>query len=119
MPPHGQKQKRTEDKRSPEEIALEAARNSQYNILTPMYKAEHVRFRNPLTSLDKLYSVKDPAFYEVFYEFSKKGLEQKLFDEIKSFVSIDPEWENILKTLEGYFKVKDLPNETVENDSQA
>lgn len=119
MPPHGQKQKRVEDKRSPEEISLEAAKNSPYNIFTPMHKAQHIRFRNPLTSLDKLYSVEDPAFYEVFYDFSKKGLEERLFNEIKSFISIDPAWENVLKSLEGYFKVKDLPNEAVKSDSQA
>lgn len=106
MAPHGQKQKRLEDKRSPEEIALESAKNSPYNMLTPMINAEHIRFRNPITSLDKIYKVQDPQFYEVFYEFSQKGLEERLFSELNSFVQIDSSWKNVTDALTEYFKIK-------------
>lgn len=107
MPPHGQKQKRAEDKRSPQEIAIESAKNSIYNVCTPMYKAEHIRMRNPITALDKVYSVKDPVFFEAFYELSNMGLEDKLMSEIQSFITdIDPNWQPVYDTLLGYIKVK-------------
>ena len=114
MPPHGQKQKRVEDKRSAEEIAIESAKNSSYNILTPMFNAQHLRVRNPITSLDKLYDVNKPNFFEDFYELSQKGLEERLFAELNTFAKdIDPNWSNVIQSLNGYFKVKnsDAANE--------
>lgn len=111
MPPHGQKQKRAEDKRSAEEIAIESARNSVYNICTPMYKAQHIRMRNPITSLDKLYSVSDPLFFEDFYHLATLGLEEKLMSEIEYFTAnIDPDWQAVYQSLKGYFKVKQSDN---------
>jgi len=108
MPPFGQKQKRQEDKRSAEEIAIESAKNSIYNVCTPMYKAEHIRMHNPITGLDKQFSVNDPAFFDYFYDLSQKGLKDKLFSEIKSFsTDIDSAWENVYSALIGYFTIKD------------
>jgi hypothetical protein len=107
MPPHGQKQKRAEDKRSSDEIAIESAKNSIYNVCTPMYKAEHIRMRNPITALDKVYSVKDPVFFEAFYELANMGLEDKLMSEIQSFITdIDSNWQPVYDTLLGYIKAK-------------
>jgi hypothetical protein len=112
MPPHGQKQKRTEDKRSSDEIAIESAKNSIYNVCTPMYKAEHIRMRNPITALDKVYSVKDPSFFEAFYELANMGLEEKLMSEIEYFAaSIDPDWQSVYSTLSGYIKAKKTATE--------
>jgi hypothetical protein len=112
MPPHGQKQKRTEDKRSSDEIAVESAKNSIYNVCTPMYKAEHIRMRNPITALDKVYSVKDPIFFEAFYELANMGLEDKLMSEIQSFITdIDSNWQPVYDTLSGYIKAKKTATE--------
>lgn len=109
MSPHGQKQKRVEDKRSAEEIAIESAKNSPYNILTPMLNAAHIRVRNPITSLDKLYDVNKPEFFEDFYDLSQKGLQERLFSELNSFaLNIDSNWSNVIQSLDGYFKVKQL-----------
>ena len=109
MPPLGRKQKRVEDKRSPQEIAIDSAKTSTYNICTPMYKAEHIRVRNPITGLDKLYSVTDPAFFEAIYEMAQWGLQDKLMLEIETFiVTIDPDWQAVYSALEGYFKAKQL-----------
>ncbi len=109
MPPFGNKQKRVEDKRSAEEIAIDSAKTSMYNLCTPMYKAEHIRMRNPITGLDKLYSVTDPAFFDAFYELAQLGLKEKLMFEIETFiVKIDPDWQSVYASLEGYFKAKQL-----------
>lgn len=112
MPPFNNKQKRAEDKRSLDEIAIDSARTSTYNLCTPMYKAENIRLRNPLTGLDKLYSVTDPAFYQAFYDLSQLGLKDKLMLEIETFTtSIDSDWQSVYSALQGYFKSKELQNE--------
>lgn len=114
MPPFGNKQKRAEDKRSSNEIAVDSAKTSTYNMCTPMYKAEHIRLRNPITGLDKLYSVTDPAFYEAFYELSQLGLQDKLMLEIETFTaSIDPDWQPVYDSLQGYLKAKEKENQNV------
>jgi len=111
MPPFNNKQKRTEDKRSLDEIAIDSAKTSNYNLCTPMYKAENIRLRNPLTGLDKLYSVSDPAFYEAFYELSQLGLKDKLMLEIETFTAnIDPDWQAVYSALQNYFASKDVHN---------
>lgn len=112
MPPFGNKQKRAEDKRSAEEIAIDSARTSTYNLCTPMYKAEHIRLRNPITGLDKLYSVTDTAFYQAFYELSQLGLKDKLMLEIETFAkSIDPDWQSVYVALKIYLKSKERESE--------
>lgn len=117
MPPLGRKQKRTEDKRPPNEIAIDSVKTSVYNICTPMYKAEHIRMRNPITGSDKLYSVTDPAFYEAFYEFSQLGLKDKLMHEIKTFIAnIDPDWQSVYASLENYFESKQNDNVLPDDD---
>jgi hypothetical protein len=37
------------DTRSAEEIAIQSAITSHYNILVPGYKAQNIRIKNPLT----------------------------------------------------------------------
>ena len=118
MPPFNNKQKRIEDKRSSNEIAIDSAKTSTYNMCTPMYKAEHIRLRNPITGLDKLYSVTDPAFYEAFYELSQLGLKKKLFDELESFIAnIDPDWQSVYADIVQYFEGMDASNEESQDSS--
>ena len=113
MPPFSNKQKRVEDKRSSQEIAIDSAKTSMYNLCTPMYKAEHIRVRNPITGFDKLYSVTDPAFFEAIYELAQLGLQDKLMSEIETFiVTIDPDWQAVYSALEGYFKAKKIEIES-------
>lgn len=107
MAPQGKKQKRAEDKRDPEIIAIESAKNSTYNICTPMFAAKHIRIHHPVTCLDTLYGVNDSSFYDVFYDLCSKGLSDKLFDELKYFADrIHPEWQNIHNSLREYVDSK-------------
>lgn len=109
MAPQGKKQKRAEDKRDPEIIAIESAKNSTYNICTPMYAAKHIRVHHPVTCLDNLYDVNDPVFHEVFIDLCSKGLAEKLFAEIKSFADkIDPVWNHTYDLLQA--KQKEISN---------
>ena len=104
--------KQIKDTRSPEEIAIQSAMTSHYNIRTPMYKAEKIRIKNPLTTLDHLFSVNDPEFYNMFYELAQLGLKDKLMLEIETFAAnIDPDWQAVYSALEGYFKAKESSNE--------
>jgi hypothetical protein len=67
MPPlKNQNKVAVKDNRTPDEIAIQSAITSHYNILTPMYKAENIRIKNPLTTLDHLFYVNDPEFYNMF-----------------------------------------------------
>ncbi|MBM3909880.1 MAG: hypothetical protein FJ352_03845, partial [Firmicutes bacterium] len=77
-PMPGRKQKRAEEQRTPSQVAIDSAKTSSYNLCTPMYEAQHIRLRNPVTGLDKLYSVTDPAFFNAFYELAQLGLQEKL-----------------------------------------
>jgi hypothetical protein len=104
--------KQLKDNRSPEEIAIQSAMTSHYTILIPGYKAQHVRIKNPLTGKDPLFSVEDPAFFEMFYELSQKGLKDKMMREIEIFAAnVDPYWGAVYSALEGYFKAKESSNE--------
>jgi len=104
--------KQLKDNRSPEEIAIQSAMTSHYTILIPGYKAQHVRIKNPLTGKDPLFSVEDPAFFEMFYELSQKGLKDKMMREIETFAAnVDPYWGAVYSALEGYFKAKESSNE--------
>ena len=100
------------DKRTPDEIAIQSAITSHYNILTPMYKAQNIRIKNPLTTRDHLFSVNDPEFYDMFYDLSQLGLKDKMMLEIETFAAnIDPDWQAVYSTLEGYFKSKESSDE--------
>jgi len=106
------------DKRTPNEIAIQSAITSQYTILTPMYKAQNIRITSPLTKLDHLFSVKDPKFFEMFYELSQLGLKDKLFDELETFiVKIDPDWQSVYSDLVQYFESMDSSNEASQDSS--
>ena len=110
MPPVKQPVK---DTRTPEEIAIQSAMTSHYTILIPGYKAQHIRIKNPLTGKDPLFNVEDPAFFEMFYELSQKGLKNKLMKEIETFAAtIDPYWGAVYSALEGYFKGKEIGSDS-------
>jgi hypothetical protein len=100
--------KQVKDTRSPEEIAIQSAMTSHYTVLIPGYKAQNIRIKNPLTGKDPLFSVEDPAFFEMFYDLAQKGLKDKMMKEVETFiVSYDPDWQAVYSSLEGYFKAKD------------
>jgi hypothetical protein len=104
--------KQIKDTRSAEEIAIQSAMTSHYTVLIPGYKAQHIRIKNPLTGKDPLFSVEDPAFFEMFYELAQKGLKDKMMREIETFAAnIDPDWQAVYSCLEGYFKAKESSNE--------
>lgn len=109
MPPLKQKYKaETKDTRSPEEIAIQSASHSHYHLMIPMYNAEHVTIKNPVTKRDHHFPTNDPRFYEMFYDLSKKGLHEKLMSDLFYFAeNYDPSWTKVIESLNGYFKVKD------------
>jgi len=109
MPPIKQPVK---DTRTTQEIAIQSAATSHYTILIPGYKAQNIRIKNPLTGKDPLFSVEDPAFFEMFYELSQKGLKEKMMREIETFAAnVDPDWQAVYSALEGYFKAKESSND--------
>ena len=119
MPPLKKQNKITvKDIRTPEEIAIQSAMTSRYNLLTPMYKAQNIRINNPLTTKDHLFDVKDSAFFEMFYELSQLGLKKKLFDELESFIAnIDPDWQSVYADIVQYFEGMDASNEESQDSS--
>ena len=117
MPPFKQP---TKDTRSPEEIAIQSAITSHYNTLIPGYKAQHVRIKNPLTGKDPLFNVEDPKFFELFYDLAQKGLKDKMMQEIETFAAtIDPDWQAVYSSLQGYFKAKETSDDASQVASQA
>jgi len=109
MPPFNKKQKKVEDLRSPTQIAIDSARTSGYNLCTPMRNAEYIRLRNPVTRLDKVYSVSDPSFLKDFRDLAELNLRNKLMSEIQSFAqNIDPRWSNVYANLERYLKADEV-----------
>lgn len=119
MPPlKNQNKVAVKDNRTPEEIAIQSAITSHYNILTPMYKAQNIRITSPLTKKDHLFSVTDTKFFEMFYELSQLGLKDKLFDELETFiVKIDPDWQSVYSDMVQYFESMDGTNETSQDSS--
>lgn len=120
MPPLKKQNKiAVKDTRTTDEIAIQSAMTSRYNILTPMYKAQNIRINNPLTTKDHLFSVKDSAFFEMFYELAQLGLKEKLFDELESFIaSIDPDWQSVYADIVQYFEGMDTSSEMQDQENQ-
>lgn len=96
MPP---KKVQPKDTRTPEQIAIESAKNSHYNLMMPMTAAKHVRVRNPLTGTDPHFSTSDDSFYELLLELSSKGLHDKIESELTFFAeNYNPAWNDIKKS---------------------
>jgi hypothetical protein len=112
--------KQIKDTRSPDEIAIQSAMTSHYTVLIPGYKAQHIRIKNPLTGKDPLFSVEDPAFFELFYSLAQQGLKNKMMREIETFAAtIDPYWGAVYSALEGYFKAKETADDSSQVVSQS
>jgi len=106
-PMPGKKQKRAEEQRTPMQVAIDSAKTSSYNLCTPMYEAQHIRLRNPVTGLDQLYSSSSSIFYEAFYELVELGLKDKLMSEIDFFAkNIDSKWSDVYTNLNYYIESK-------------
>jgi len=97
------KKKTTQEQKTTEEQAFQSAANSEYNILTPMFNAEHVRIKHPFSNNDIHASTKSEKFFQVFKEFSEKGLAEKLESEMTTFGNqIDSKWHTILTEAKAY-----------------
>jgi hypothetical protein len=113
MPPLKGSQKKAvvKETRTPEEIAIQSAANSSHHIMIPMLDAAYVRLKNPLTGLDHHFSTNDPAFFNMYYDLAKKGLEAKLMKDLSYFAEhYDAKWNNVIDAVNGYFKSKELLN---------
>ena len=107
MPPL-KKHKTVKEEKTTEEQKIQSILTSSYNIFIPGYKAKYIRVRNPLTGLDPLFSVEDAAFFELFYELAKKGLEHKMMSEIEKYAfTIDPDWQQVYESLQNYLQTRD------------
>lgn len=105
MPPLKKQNKSSiQDTRTTEEIAIQSTITSSYNIFTPCYGAQNIRVKNPLTGKNSLFSVKDSAFFELFYYLAQKGLYNKMMLEVETFTAqIDPDWQPVYVALRDYF----------------
>lgn len=87
------KKKKREEAKTTSETMILAAINSPYRVCTPMWNAEHIRITDPVTRVDRNFSVTSESFVSYFLELSKLGLKDKLLSEIDYFrTSIDPAW---------------------------
>ena len=92
MPPKVQ----PKDTRTPEQIAIESTKNSNYNLLIPMADAKYVRVRNPLTGKDPHFSTTDTALYDLLADLSNKGLKEKIQSELTSFAqNYNSAWSDV------------------------
>jgi len=99
MPPKVQQK----DTRTPEQIAIESAKNSNYNIFIPMKDALYIRVKNPLTGRDPHYSTSDTAFYDLYKELSDAGLQSKLDSELSFFAqNYNSHWTQVIQNIAEY-----------------
>lgn len=95
------------DKRSSEEIAIQSAMNSNYNILVPLGEAKHAYIKNPITQKTVHLSTQSEEFFEMIMGLCEKGLTEKLREEVISFSNeIDDRWSNVLKKVDERLAVK-------------
>lgn len=97
----------TKDTRTPEEIAIQSAMHSHYNIMMPMRDAEYVRIHHPITTMDVHVSTKDPKFFSTLKELYSKGLDKKLNSEFDYFITLDPKWSIIKQQVNEYINSSD------------
>ena len=90
------------DTRTPEQIALQAAMNSRYNIMTPMKDAAYVRIHHPITTLDYHFSTNDEKFYSMMADLYSKDLKNKLESEFDYFQTLDSKWSTIKNAVNNY-----------------
>lgn len=90
MPPYKTPVK---DTRTPEEIAIQNAMNSSYNLCTPLFNAENVRITDPVTRRDSTYKVGSADLQDRLVVLVGLGLGPKLKKEFAQFESdISPKW---------------------------
>lgn len=94
------KKKQQREEKTDEQSAFIAASNSNYNTLTPMMDAEYVRFHHPHKGISIHCSTRSEQFFELFSEFSSKGLGEKMFAELERFAeTIDPKWSDVIASV--------------------
>jgi len=85
------------DKRSPEEIAIQSAMHSNYNIIIPLFNGDYVYINNPLTQKTVHLGTSSETFFEMFLGLCEKGLTEKLRGEVSSFSKeSDDKWAQVL-----------------------
>jgi len=88
------------DNRTPEEIAIQNAINSQYNLCTPLFNAENVRITDPVTRRDSTYKVGSADLQDRLITLVGIGLGPKLQKEFAQFESeISPKWAEASRQL--------------------
>lgn len=109
MPPLKQTKKTTiKETRSPEEIAIQSAINSSYHCMHPMVDAAYTRLKNPLDGNDYHFATDDPAFLEMLWQLSQKGMQEKIIKDLQYFAdNYDQKWNKVLDLVNGYFKGKE------------
>ena len=88
------KKKKREETKTTSETMILAAINSPYRVCTPLWNAEHIRMTDPITRVDRSFSVTSESFISYFIELSNLGLKDKLLSDIDSFrTTINPAWD--------------------------
>lgn len=88
------------DDRKPEEIAIQSAINSAYNVIVPMVDAKYAYIKHPILQKTLHFSTDSDGFFSTILELSQKGLREKLRSEITNFAeNIDIKWFDVLERL--------------------
>lgn len=94
------KKKNAEEQKTTEESAFLSEKNSGYNTLIPMFDAEYVKVRHPFLKVDLHMKTNSEEFINIFNEFCKKGLGEKLEKELIYFAeNYDPKWFLVLENI--------------------
>jgi len=89
------------DSRKPEEIAVQSALTSIYNILVPIVDAKYIYIKHPILQKTLHFSTTSPNFFSTINELTEKGLGVKLRKEITFFAeTIDAKWFDVLRNIE-------------------
>lgn len=88
------------DTRTPDEIAIQAAMNSHYNLCTPLFNAENVRITDPVTRRDSVYRVGSADLQARLNALVGIGLGPKLEKEFAEFeANISSKWSEASRQL--------------------
>lgn len=101
------KKKYKEEEKTTEESVFLSEKNSEYNTLIPMLNAEYVRVRHPFLKKDFHLKTNSEEFLNLFYEFTQKGLGDKMEKELAYFAkNYDSKWLPVLNNAKLYCENK-------------
>lgn len=96
-----------EEVKTTEESLFTAEKNSGYLTITPMLNAEYAIIRHPVLKKNFHLKTNSEKFFSLFYEFSQKGLGEKLEKELIYFAeNYNQGWLLVLNNVKLYCENK-------------